>query len=204
MHTVDEPVKFEEVLAVNEQIEGGSILTIAHLDMLDPRSVHQRKNNHLENAIEQLKLHIEEQNRLATLHILSSVFATSISLLMLMYMSVHPLDASNGSLSVWVHFLPRLSMVICLEVLSVYFLFLYREDRRHIRQRQEALIKDISAQAIHEAAMILVSDTRLSILASLLGSKEVQEKLSDKGNDEFQTVISKLVSVVTKTVKPGA
>lgn len=159
----------------------------------------QAKENY-RKSIERLSKEIETLTRRANLNLVIGVLTTSIAVGLLTYMVLGTdakLDTLAGLLS---YYIPRVTVVMFIEVFSFFFLKMYKSNLSEIKYYQQEITGISTQQVVYESAVLSNdSGALLSFVSSVLGNaKQSGESISQA---DTSTQIEHLSKVVQETSK---
>lgn len=182
-------------------------------DELSKRFTEQAENasrdleirNAFSAAQRRLQLELASLSRRSNLNLVIGVITTAIAVGLLTYMVLGSTLNFESLTSIVAHYLPRLTLVIFIEVFSFFFLRLYRATLAEMRTYQTDLTAlTVQFVAVQSALSARTPESALSLSKELLSVKPTSESASKetKSADFDAKAVSELLQSAAKALLP--
>ena len=157
-------------------------------------------------ADSRLRTELGALGRRSNLNLVIGVLTTSLAVGLLTYMVLGAVVSFENLTSLLSHYIPRLSLVLFIEVFSFFFLRLYKTTLAEMRMYQT----DLTALTIQRVAVVAGLSTgdpaaAAALSKELLASKPVKiEQLARKGQDVDPKALAELVQALAKILPAKA
>ncbi|REG82150.1 hypothetical protein [Marinomonas pollencensis] len=168
---------------------------------LTTAQMRQAKDNY-RKSIDRLSKEIETLTRRANLNLVIGVLTTSIAVGLLTYMVLGTdakLESLTGILS---YYIPRVTVVIFIEVFSFFFLKMYKSNLTEIKYYQKEITNISTQQIVYESAVLSNENGALSsfVRAALNQSEETGTEQSKADTVDQIEHLSKVVQETSKII----
>ena len=166
---------------------------------LKTTQMRQAKDNY-RKSIERLSKEIETLTRRANLNLVIGVITTSIAVGLLTYMVLGTdakLETLTGILS---YYVPRVTVVIFIEVFSFFFLKMYKANLAEIKYYQQEITSISTQQIVYESA-ILSNDNGVLLSFVNTALDKGEKAVPESPVKDTSTQIEHLSKVVQETSK---
>ena len=182
-------------------------------DELQKRFAEQAENadrdaeirNAFSNTQRRLQLELSSLSRRSNLNLVIGVITTAIAVGLLTYMVLGSTINFDSLTSVLAHYLPRLALVVFIEVFSFFFLRLYRATLAEMRTYQTDLTTlTIQFVAVQAALSARTPESAIALSKELLATKSTSEAKSkdQKFSEAEAKAISELLQGAAKALLP--
>ncbi|WP_447775654.1 hypothetical protein [Variovorax boronicumulans] len=152
-----------------------------------------------------LRLEIDSLGLRGNINLTIGVFTTLLAVAALAFMVLTSDRKFDTIVDVLSHYLPRLSLVVFIEIFSFFFLRLYRSTLDEIRFYQERLNESASQKVAIELAWALNdSEARAAFARTLLTSRKGGEARAMASEDIDLNALAKVVAQLVKLVPSGS
>lgn len=191
----------EDIVAEFEKEYSASALAMSQL--------RQAKEN-FKKSTERLTKEIETLTRRANLNLVIGVLTTSIAVGLLTYMVLGTdakIDTWTGLLS---YYVPRVTVVIFIEVFSFFFLRMYKSNLQEIKFYQQEITKISTQQVIYENSVLsedkgaLVQFVQFSLNQNHEQSELIQSKDTNAQIEHLSKVVQETSKIISSLSKSSA
>lgn len=156
-----------------------------------------------ESAYQRLQLELSSLTRRSNLNLVIGVLTTVIAVLLLSYMVL--VLGTNGTFAsltaLLSHYVPRVAVVLFIEVFSFFFLRLYRSTLAEMRSYQEDIIALAQRQVAIEMAWTSSDPTARASLAKELVAVSATTRVNAKENKELSVDPELVTELLQKFAK---
>ena len=166
---------------------------------LTTAQMRQAKDNYRQ-SIDRLSNEIETLTRRANLNLVIGVLTTSIAVGLLTYMVLGTDTKLETLIGILSYYVPRVTVVIFIEVFSFFFLKMYKSNLSEIKYYQQEITKISTQQIVYESAILSDDNgTLLSFVNTALNQGRKDE--SEDSIEDRSMQIEHLSRVVQETSK---
>lgn len=186
--------------SIQEKLESESFES--YFEKLSSTIKNDQKYKHCEDIFKgttsRLELEILSQTRRGNLNLILGILTTLIGVLILGY-SVFQAPALTTNIEMAAHFLPRLSLVILVEVFAYFFLRLYRQSLEEIKYFQNEMTNIESKYlGFYIASESATGDGLLNVITQLTATE--RNFLLEKGQSTTQIELKKIEMTTANNV----
>lgn len=161
--------------------------------------------NSFASAQRRLQIELASLSRRSNLNLVIGVITTAIAVGLLTYMVLGSSINFDSLTSVLAHYLPRLALVVFIEIFSFFFLRLYRATLAEMRTYQTDLTAlTIQFVAVQAALSARTPDSAIALSKELLATKPLSEAIAkdQKFSEADAKAVSELLQGAAKALLP--